>query len=66
LQGKAFFSLGKNREALSSLQKAVQVDPAMPDPEYLISQIYIKGGDLEAAQRHIELFKIKKLRKGSP
>ncbi len=44
-------SLRRYREAVEELERAVKADPRHPQPHLLLSQVYFRRGDEEAARR---------------
>jgi tetratricopeptide (TPR) repeat protein len=54
--GKLQLQLGRRREALESLQHAVELDPRVREPHYLLSNLYQEMGDAEAAARERQIF----------
>jgi Flp pilus assembly protein TadD len=51
----------KFEEAITPLQRAVELDPSYPEPHYTLGRIYQRQGKRQEAQEEIEKFK--KLRK---
>ena len=49
LGGKALEKLGKTDLALNWLERSTTLDPAYPEPEYLLAQIYHRLGEQEKA-----------------
>jgi tetratricopeptide (TPR) repeat protein len=65
---QAYYQLGlvlekerKFEEAITPLQRAVELDPSYPEPHYTLGRIYQRQGKRQEAQEEIEKFK--KLRK---
>jgi tetratricopeptide (TPR) repeat protein len=66
LLGKALADSGRENEALTSFQTAAQLDPRLPEPDYAMSQIFLKQGKLDLARQYVQSYKEKKLRSGQP
>ncbi len=56
--GRLRMKLGRPQEALTALQKAIELDPRLSDAHYLAAAIYRQMGDREAAQRELEIFAV--------
>jgi tetratricopeptide (TPR) repeat protein len=57
LTGKALWNLGKVEQSVRWLKQAETLDPAYPEPRYVLGQIYRKQGDVEASKRELEVFR---------
>ncbi len=56
LTGKALSRLEKLDLAVKWLKQSIELDPAYPDPRYLLGQVFMKQGLQEAAQREFAAF----------
>ena len=54
--GQLQIRLGKRDEAFVSLRKAVELDPKLSDPHYLLAGLYRERGDTQTADRELEIF----------
>jgi predicted Zn-dependent protease len=54
--GQLQIRLGRRDEAFASLRKAVELDPKLSDPHYLLAGLYRERGEAQAADRELELF----------
>lgn len=56
----------KNRpaEASSELEEAARLDPSYPEPQYALARLYRRSGEVEKADRALELFQKLKKEKG--
>ena len=54
--GQLQIRLEKRDEALVSLRKAIELDPKLSDPHYLLAGLYRERGDAKAADRELEIF----------
>jgi len=54
--GQLQIRLGRRDEALQALRRAVELDPKLSDPHYLLSGLYRERGDRQAADRELETF----------
>ena len=54
--GRVQLRLGQRREALESLKKAVDLDPKLSEPHYLLSNLYHDLGDDASAERERSSF----------
>jgi predicted Zn-dependent protease len=54
--GQLQIRLGKRDEAFASLRKAVELDPKLADPHYLLAGLYRERGETQAADRELEIF----------
>jgi tetratricopeptide (TPR) repeat protein len=52
--GYAAHLLGRQDAALSSLRKAVEIDPEFPSALFLLAQVAYQGGDVDLAVRSLE------------
>ncbi len=53
--GRALMGLRRYREAAQEMRRAAEIDPDHPQPHLLLSQIYFRLGDEEAARKEKEL-----------
>jgi len=58
LVGKAAWGVGDRTTAVGALQAAVQLDPTLPDPHYLLARIYLASGEEAKARQEVDLFKM--------
>ncbi len=56
LTGKALVRLEKAQLSLKWLERSAELDPAYPEPHYLLGQVYMKLGRREDAQRELQIF----------
>lgn len=54
--GQLQIRLERRDEAFASLRKAIELDPKLADPHYLIAGLYRERGDAQAADRELEIF----------
>src|SRR2546428_215613 len=54
--GQLQIRLGRRDEAFQALQRAIELDPKLGDPHYLLSGLYRERGDQQAADRELETF----------
>ncbi len=54
--GQILILLSRRDEALAALRKAVELDPKLSDPHYLLSGLYRERGDAAAADRELTTF----------
>lgn len=54
--GQLQIRLGRRDEAFASLRKAIELDPKLSDPHYLLAGLYRERGDAQAADRELETF----------
>jgi tetratricopeptide (TPR) repeat protein len=54
--GQLLIHLGRRDEAFEALTKAIQIDPKLSDPHYLLSGLYRERGDSQAAERELTTF----------
>src|SRR6266568_2206350 len=54
--GQLQISLGRPDEAFQALRRAVEIDPKLSDPHYLLSGLYRERGDQQSADRELETF----------
>lgn len=54
--GQLLIHLGRRDEAFDALTKAIQLDPKLSDPHYLLSGLYRERGDSQAAERELTTF----------
>src|SRR5437879_8551317 len=54
--GQLQIRLGRRDEAFQALRRAVEIDPKLGDPHYLLSGLYRERGDQQAADRELETF----------
>ncbi len=54
--GQLQIRLGRRDEAFVALRRAVELDPKLSDPHYLLSGLYRERGDQQAADRELETF----------
>jgi tetratricopeptide (TPR) repeat protein len=57
LTGKALFKLEKHDLAVRWLAESARLDPAYPEPRYLLAQIYRRQGRTEDADRELAVFR---------
>jgi tetratricopeptide (TPR) repeat protein len=58
--GKALWKLDRGDDALKWLERSAQLDPAYPDPLYLLGQVYVKLGDRDKGKEMLERFRVVK------
>ena len=56
LGGKALLRLERRRDAVKWLDRSVELDPAYPDPLYLLGQAYMRLGEKEKARETLRRF----------
>lgn len=54
--GQLQIRLGRRDEAFASLRRAVDLDPKLSDPHYLLAGLYRERGETQAAERELEIF----------
>ena len=54
--GQMQIRLGRRDQAFQSLRRAIEIDPKLSDPHYLLSGLYRERGDQQAADRELETF----------
>ena len=54
--GRLQLKLGQRQEALATLKRAVEIDPRLSEPHYLLANIYREMGDAAAADRELGAF----------
>ncbi len=54
--GRLQMRLGQRQEALASLRKAVELDPRLSEPHYLLASLYREMGDGTSADRELAIF----------
>lgn len=54
--GQLQIRLDRRDEAFASLRKAIELDPKLGDPHYLLAGLYRERGDAQAADRELEIF----------
>lgn len=54
--GRVQLKLGRRDEAMQSLRRAVELDPRLSEPHYLLANLYRDKGDQEAAGRELAAF----------
>jgi len=54
--GQILILLSRRDEALAALRKAVELDPKLSDPHYLLAGLYRERGDAESADRELTTF----------
>jgi protein O-GlcNAc transferase len=54
--GRVQLKLGQRQEALASLRRAVELDPKLSEPHYLLSNLYRELGDAASADRERAVF----------
>ncbi|HEX4165306.1 MAG TPA: tetratricopeptide repeat protein, partial [Bryobacteraceae bacterium] len=57
LRGKAYVALGRYNEALSALQRSIELRPLEPSPYYQLARVYQKLGRPEMAREQFERVK---------
>ncbi len=57
LTGKALFKLEQVDQSVKWLKRATELDPAYPEPRYLLGQIYRRQGLVEEANREMGVFR---------
>jgi len=57
LLGKAAWSVGDQVTAIGALEAAVELDPTLAEPHYLLSRIYLTSGEEAKARQEVNLFK---------
>ena len=60
LLARALLELGREEEAIASLERSLLAAPRSEDPHYLLAQIYARQGNEERANQQIELYEEKK------
>jgi tetratricopeptide (TPR) repeat protein len=58
LLGKAAWGVGDQVTAVGALQAAVELDPTLAEPHYLLSRIYLASGEEAEARQEVNLFKM--------
>ncbi len=58
--GKALSKLGKNDLAVNWLERSCSLDPAYPEPLYLLARLYAQAGQQEKAKQTMEKFRAAK------
>ena len=54
--GQLQIRLGRRDEAFQALRRAVEIDPKLSDPHYLLSGLYRERGNQQSADRELETF----------
>ncbi len=54
--GRLHLRLGQRPEAMQALRRAVEIDPKLSEPHYLLAGLYRESGDARAAERELEIF----------
>jgi Flp pilus assembly protein TadD len=54
--GKAQAQLGQNEEAVSSLRKALELDPSMNEPRYVMAIVYRSLGQEDLSKEQMRVF----------
>jgi Tfp pilus assembly protein PilF len=54
--GRLQLRLGQRQEAFDSLRKAVEIDPKLSEPHYLLATLYRERGEAQAAEREMSIF----------
>ncbi len=54
--GQILIRLDRRDEAFAALKKAVEIDPKLSDPHYLLAGLYRERGDPQAAERELTTF----------
>jgi len=54
--GRVQLKLGQRQEAMQALRRAVELDPRLSEPHYLLANIYRDLGDQEGADRELATF----------
>lgn len=49
---------GKRTEAIASLRRAIELDPKLSEPHYLLAGLYREAGDAQAADRELKTFAV--------
>jgi tetratricopeptide (TPR) repeat protein len=54
--GRLNLRLGQRPEAMQALRRAIEIDPKLSEPHYLLAGLYRDSGDTRAADRELEIF----------
>ncbi len=53
--GKAQFALGRQEEALASINRSIELDPTEGEPYYLLGMVSVQNKDMESAREQFEI-----------